>query len=69
MRALGVALACPAEANEVFVELDPDVHRALGRTHVVHQPDPALPVVRLVCSWATTPADVNDVLAAVRALL
>ena len=69
MTALGVALACPAEANEVFVELDPDVHRALGRTHVVHQPDPALPVVRLVCSWATSEADVDDVLTTLRGLL
>lgn len=69
MTALGVPLACPAEANEVFAELDPDVHRELGRTHVVHQPDPGLPVVRLVCSWATTEADVDGVLATLRALL
>ncbi|MDG4663783.1 beta-eliminating lyase-related protein [Mycobacterium sp. 236(2023)] len=62
LEALGLQLACPVEANEVFVKLDADVHRALSEHYLVHQPDAGEPVVRFVCSWATTEAEVDDVL-------
>ena len=69
MTALGLGLASPAEANEVFVTLDTDVRRALARSYVVHQPDLSEPVVRFVCSWSTLDSDVEGVLATLRELL
>jgi len=69
MAALGLHLASPTEANEVFVDLDPDVHRGLSQSYIVHQPDPADPAVRLVCSWSTTDGDVDGVLSALKGLL
>lgn len=66
---LGLKLATPTESNEVFVVLGPDVHARLSQTYVVHQPDPHVPVVRFVCSWATTDGEVDRVLAALAALL
>ena len=62
LETLGLQLACPAEANEVFVKLDTDVHRALSEHYLVHQPDAGEPVVRFVTSWATTEAEVDDAL-------
>lgn len=69
MTDLGLHLSSPVEANEVFVKLDADVHHALARDYLVHQPDVAEPVVRFVCSWSTSDADVDAVLAALRGLL
>ncbi|WNG88586.1 beta-eliminating lyase-related protein [Mycobacterium sp. ITM-2016-00317] len=66
MTELGLELACPAEANEVFVRLHPDACRGLSDSYAVHQPDPAEPVVRFVCSWSTTEAEADDALAALR---
>ncbi|WP_137145687.1 low specificity L-threonine aldolase [Mycolicibacterium sp. CR10] len=66
MVALGLPLASPTEANEVFVDLDPEVRQKLSRSYAVHQPDLGLPAVRFVCSWATTNDDVDGVLAALR---
>ncbi len=63
MTALGLRLASPVEANEVFVNLDADVHHRLAQCYVVHRPDLDEPVVRFVCSWSTTDSDVDDVLA------
>ena len=63
MTARGLGLASPVEANEVFVAMPPEVHRRLGDTYAVHQPDLGAPVVRFVCSWATTDAEVDAVLA------
>lgn len=68
MAALGLQLASPAEANEVFVMLDADVRRALAQYYVVHQPDLAEPVVRFVCSWSTLESDVDAVLATLQTL-
>ena len=68
MMALGLRLASPVEANEVFVAMDPELHRRLGDTYAVHQPDLGEPVVRFVCSWATTDADVDGALATLRGL-
>ncbi|UXA18837.1 low specificity L-threonine aldolase [Mycobacterium sp. SMC-4] len=64
----GLRLACPVEANEVFVELDADTHRALGRHYAAHQPDPDVAVVRFVCAWSTTDSEVDQLLETVRAL-
>ena len=69
MMALGLRLASPVEANEVFVAMDPELHRRFGDTYAVHQPDLGEPVVRFVCSWATTDADVDGALATLCGLL
>ncbi|TRW86145.1 threonine aldolase [Mycolicibacterium sp. 018/SC-01/001] len=63
---LGHPLASPVEANEVFVRLEPTAVERLSRSYQVHQPDLGEPVWRLVCSWATTQADVDDALATLR---
>lgn len=68
MTALGLPLASPTEANEVFVNLDAEVRRRLGRSYTVHQPDPRQLAVRFVCSWATTDEDVEDLLTTLRQL-
>ncbi|MDA2891972.1 beta-eliminating lyase-related protein [Mycolicibacterium sp. BiH015] len=62
LESLGFQLASPAESNEVFVKLDADVHRRLAQSYLVHQPDLGEPVVRFVCSWATTEGEVDDAL-------
>ncbi|MCB0951058.1 MAG: threonine aldolase [Mycobacterium sp.] len=69
MAALGLQLATPVEANEVFVVLDPDVHRGLAQSYAVHQPDLQKPVVRFVCSWATVDTEVDAVLSTLAELL
>lgn len=69
MTALGLRLNCPVDANEVFVHLDTDVHRRLTQSYAVHQPDPAAPVVRFVCSWSTTDSEIDDALSTLGALL
>lgn len=60
--ALGLRLSTPTEANEVFVDLEPLAHAAVSAGYAVHRPDPLRPTVRFVCSWATTDAEVDDVL-------
>lgn len=69
LESLGLPLASPAESNEVFVKLDADVHRRFAESYLVHQPDLGEPVVRFVCSWATTEAEVDDALATLRTLV
>ncbi|MGE2832615.1 threonine aldolase family protein [Mycobacterium sp. SMC-4] len=59
---LGLPLAAPTEANEVFVKLPPEVHRDFGRHYAVHQPDLDTPVVRFVCAWSTAEQEVDDAL-------
>ncbi|OCB53261.1 threonine aldolase [Mycobacterium vulneris] len=63
LQALGLPMAAPTEANEIFVDLDPAAYAAVSAEYSVHRPDPLLPTVRFVCSWATTEAEVDDVLA------
>ncbi|AQA04608.1 threonine aldolase [Mycobacterium sp. MS1601] len=58
----GLTLDSLTEANEVFVVLDPDLHTKLSARFAVHAPDPARPVYRFVCSWATTTAEVDALL-------
>ncbi|MGV0769206.1 threonine aldolase family protein [Mycobacterium syngnathidarum] len=67
--ALGLRLAAPTEANEIFVDLEPAVYAAVAAEYAVHRPDPQLPTVRFVCSWATTEAEVDGVLGVVRRAL
>jgi threonine aldolase len=62
LQALGLRLSSPTEANEVFVDLDPTAYAAISAGYSVHRPDPLLPAVRFVCSWATTEAEVDGVL-------
>ena len=69
LAALGLRLDSPTEANEVFVDLDPGVLARLGTSYALHQPDPARPAVRFVCSWSTTDGDVDGVLSVVKGLL
>lgn len=69
LQSLGLQLASPAESNEVFVKLDANVHRRFAESYMVHQPDLGEPVVRFVCSWATTEAEVDDALTTLRTLL
>lgn len=66
LESLGLHLASPAESNEIFVKLDTRIHRTLAESYVVHQPDLGEPVVRFVCSWSTTEAEVDDVLEKLR---
>lgn len=63
LQALGLPMAAPTEANEIFVDLDPAAYAAVSAEYSVHRPDPLLPTVRFVCSWATTETEVDGVLA------
>jgi threonine aldolase len=63
---LGLQLAAPTEANEVFVVLEPATHAVVSERYAVHAPDPLRPIYRFVCSWATTEEDVDDVLGLLR---
>ncbi|CAN5371407.1 aminotransferase class I/II-fold pyridoxal phosphate-dependent enzyme [soil metagenome] len=65
---LGLKLAAPTEANEVFVILEPAIHAAVSERYAVHAPDPLRPIYRFVCSWATTEDEVDAVLHLLRAL-
>lgn len=62
LQALGLTPVSPTEANEIFVDLEPAAYSAVSAEYAVHRPDPRLPTVRFVCSWATTEAEVDDVL-------
>jgi threonine aldolase len=62
--ALGLQLASPTEANEVFVNLEPATYTELSKHYVAHTPDPLGAAVRFVCSWATTFEEVDGALAA-----
>lgn len=62
MTAAGLDLATPTEANEVFAILDAATTARVREHFAVHAPDPLRPIVRFVCSWATTDDDVAAVL-------
>ncbi len=61
LAALGYQLLYPAEANAVFVTLEPAVDRALReRGHVYFRfGDPAWNLFRMMCSFDTQPADIE----------
>ena len=40
---LGLRLAAPTEANEVFVNLEPETHTAISAHYAIHAPDPLAP--------------------------
>jgi threonine aldolase len=66
----GVALAYPVEANGVFANLPaPTIDRlrdALPAAMPFYVWDEEAGTVRLMCSWDTTPADVDELAAALR---
>jgi threonine aldolase len=64
MTDLGLKLASPTDANEVFVDLSPEALTAVREHFAVHVPDPHAPAARFVCSWATTADDVDAALKA-----
>ena len=68
LSALGLTLAAPTEANEVFVALDAGTLVEFRQHYAVHAPDPHQPVVRFVCSWATSADDVDTALKTLQAL-
>jgi len=55
----GIALAHPVQANGVFAVVPPDVTEALQATYPFYVWDPAADVVRWMCSFDTTPGDVD----------
>lgn len=63
--AAGAQLAAPTEANEVFAVLDGATIARIRERFAVHTPDPLKPIVRFVCSWATTEQEVSAALAAI----
>lgn len=62
--ALGIEIARPVEANAVFAVLAPAVTEALQREFAFYVWDERTGEVRWMCSWDTTPADVDRFLAA-----
>jgi threonine aldolase len=62
----GAELAYPVEANAVFVALPTDCIERLHERYHFYVWDEDAGVVRLMCSWQTTPDDVDLLVAAVR---
>jgi threonine aldolase len=63
MATMGLRLATPTEANEVFVHLPPSVSAEASKHYALHVPEPRESVYRFVCSWSTTCAEVDAALA------
>ena len=63
----GVGIAYPVEANAVFAAPPPAVTARLLEDYRFYTWDEEAGVVRWMCSWQTTEADVNTFVAAVRA--
>jgi threonine aldolase len=63
----GVALAYPVQANAVFAALPEQAIERLHERYHFYVWDEGAGVVRLMCSWQTTPQDVDDLVAALRA--
>lgn len=61
----GVAVAQPVEANAVFAVLDPEVTRRLQESFAFYVWDERSGEVRWMCSWDTTPEDVDAFAAAI----
>ena len=62
----GVRLAYPVQANAVFVALPAAVTERLLEDYRFYTWDEQTGVVRLMCSWQTTPEDVDTFAAALR---
>ncbi len=66
----GVRPAHPVQANEIFVHLPRPLHEALTAAGAIYYPwreSESTVLARLVTSWATTPEDVDRLLAHARA--
>src|SRR5690606_14303404 len=61
-----VRITRPTEANAVFATVRPDVAARLRERFAFHTWDEATGEVRWMCSWDTTPQDVDGFAAAVR---
>ena len=62
----GVRIAYPVQANAVFPALSAAVIARLLEQYRFYAWDESAGVVRFMCSWQTTPADVDDLIAAMR---
>ena len=62
----GARLAYPVEANAVFAALPAAAIRRLHERYHFYVWDEEAGVVRLMCSWQTTPDDVDALAAALR---
>jgi threonine aldolase len=62
----GAALAYPVQANAVFATLPAAATERLHETYHFYVWDEEAGVVRLMCSWQTTPDDVDELGAALR---
>ena len=62
----GVRVAYPVQANAVFVALPATVTERLLEDYRFYAWDEEAGVVRWMCSWQTTPADVDRLVAALR---
>jgi threonine aldolase len=60
----GVRIAYPAQANAVFAALPADATRRLLETYRFYVWDEQSGVVRLMCAWQTTPAEVDGLVEA-----
>lgn len=65
----GVSLAQPVESNAVFLALPPDSVAPLQERGHFYLWDPARSIGRLMTSWDTTAADVDDFVAAAASIL
>jgi len=63
----GVTLAYPVQANAVFAALPARAIEQLHERYHFYVWDEDAGVVRLMCSWQTTPQDVDDLVSALRA--
>jgi threonine aldolase len=66
IRALGLALPNPTEANAVFPILPAGVFEKLQKEFPFYVWDHTINQVRLMCSWDTTEADVDALLTAIK---
>ena len=66
IRALGLALPNPTEANAVFPILPKGVFEKLQDEFPFYVWDHTIGQVRLMCSWDTTESDVDALLAAIK---
>ena len=63
----GLTIAHPVEASAVFAVLPPEVTERLQRTFHFYVWDERLDLVRWMTNWATSAADVDELVSAVRA--
>jgi threonine aldolase len=69
LRAMGVEIPNPTEANAVFPIFTAEQTAKLQESYRFYMWDYATGQVRLMCAWDTTEADVDGMLAAVKSVL